>query len=118
MRAPRTYHRDFWFAVFIASICIHGAFCVQAFAALATGGYMVLAGFFAVIFYPQIMSMIILCPDMMAFHGIGGGVDVISWPQYLSRLAAAYPGSFIYGLVCVEIWRYIRRWRQHEKDVA
>jgi hypothetical protein len=106
------YGRRFWIAVIALSIGVHLIFCLQAFAALASGGFMVLGRFFGFVFYPQFMSMTFLCPDMMANHGVGG-FEVIGWSRYLTWLAAAYPASLVYGLVCAEGWRFIHRWRQH-----
>ena len=117
MHARLKYDRGFWLAVIALSIGVHLIFCLQAFAALASGGFMVLGRFFYLLFYPQFTSMIFLCPDTMANYGVGG-FEVIGWPRYLTWLAAAYPASFVYGLVCAEAWRYIRRWRQYDKHAA
>jgi hypothetical protein len=118
MHAPLKYGRSFWLAVIALSIGVHLIFCLQAFAALASGGLMVMGRFFDFIFYPQFLSMIFMCPDTMSNHGFSGGIEVVGWPRYLRWLAAAYPASLVYGLVCTEAWRCIRRWRQYDKHAA
>jgi len=118
MRDTSTCGRDFWFAVFVMSLCVHGVFCAQAFAALATGDCMVLGQFFAVLFYPQLMTTAVLCPDTMANYGFSGGFESVGWPRYLKWLVAAYPASLVYSLVLVPAWRYIRTWRRHDKHAA
>src|SRR5262245_44514669 len=118
MHAPVKYGRGFWLAVMAVSLGVHLIFCLQAFAALASGGFMVLGRFFYFIFYPQFMSMTFLCPDTMANYGLSGGIEVIGWPRYSKWLAAAYPASLVYGLVCAEAWRYILGWRQYDKHAA
>jgi hypothetical protein len=122
MIAPLKYGRSFWLAVVVWSLCVHLIFCLQAFAALASGGVMVLGNFFFFLFYPHFMSMVFLCPDTMFFYGFGDGIssqiELVGWPRYLTWLAAAYPASFIYGVVCAQAWRYIRRWREYERHAA
>ena len=109
MRAPSKYGRRFWLAAIALSIGVHFIFCGQAFAALASGGCMVLGSFFYFVFYPQFMSVIFLCPDTMAQYGFGGGIELYGWPRYLKWLAAAYPASLVYGVISAEVWRYIGR---------
>jgi len=118
MNTPLKYGRSFWLTAIVVSICVHVIFCLQAFATLASGGCMVLGRFFYFLFYPQFLSMILLCPDTMANYGFGGGIELIGWPRYLKWLAAAYPASLVYGVVCAEAWRYIRRWREYDKNAA
>jgi hypothetical protein len=122
MLGPLKYGRRFWLAVIALSIGVHLIFCLQAFAALASGGCMVLGRFFYFLFYPQFMSTVFLCPDTMAFYGFGdgisSGIELVGWPRYLKWLAAAYPASLIYGVVSAEAWRYIRRWREDERHAA
>jgi len=76
---------------------------------------MVLGSFFYFIFYTHFVSMVLLCPDTMAFYGFGGGISHIGWAHYLKWLAAAYPASLIYGVLCADAWRHFRCWRGRDK---
>lgn len=111
MRLSRTYGRNSWLTGLLAGISIHVVFCIQAFAALATGGCMVFGKFFEVVFYPQLMTTVFLCPDTMANYGFNAGIGSVGWGRYLTWLAAAYPASLLYGLALVEAWRFVRHWR-------
>jgi hypothetical protein len=71
---------------------------------------------FYYVFYPQFMCLIFLYPDSTADYGFLDGFDVIGWPRYLKWLAGGYPASFVYGVVFIEAWRYIRQWRHDGKD--
>jgi hypothetical protein len=119
MDAASKYGRSFWLTVIALSICVHIVFCLQAFAALASGGCMALSRFFSFLFYPQLMFTVFLCPDTMADRFGGGGMfETIGWPTYLRWLGPAYPASFIYGVVLAEARRYIHRWRDFVRRAA
>ena len=111
--------RRFWLKVVIVSVAVQSVFCLQALAALAFGGCMVLGRFSFIAFYPHFMCVVFLCPDTMANYGLAGvGIERIGWPRYLGWLAAALPASFLYGIACVEAWRYIYRRKAHETRAA
>jgi len=105
--------KSFWRATFVTSIVIHTFFGALYTSAMVGG--IALGKLFSVVFYAQLVSMVLLCPDTMWFYDYGGSektlAETIGWIRYVKWLIAAYPASSVYGILCINLWNYNRRLR-------
>jgi hypothetical protein len=102
-----TSKKQFWILVFLASLVVHGVFCVQAISVVDQGG-MVRAdpAFFPIFFFPHTLLMYCLPPRYpFSYQGAALHTD---WWSFLGKLVVAYPASLAYGAVVASIGRLIR----------